>query len=64
LTGSALDARLERREPCRVISARLAGIADLTSLLELFAASEVSAAVEPRERAEEVWRETLEQRGV
>lgn len=47
-----------------MISARLAGIADLTSLLELFAASEVSAAVEPRERAEEVWRETLEQRGV
>lgn len=34
------------------------------SLLELFAASEVSPAVQPLERAESVWRETLERQGV
>jgi len=44
--------------------ARLARAADLPSLLSLFAVSEVSAAVEPRERAERIWRETLAQPGV
>jgi len=44
--------------------ARFARAADLPSLLELFAASEVSPAVQPLERAQSVWRETLERRGV
>jgi GNAT superfamily N-acetyltransferase len=47
-----------------VINARLAHAADLSSLLELFAASEVSPAVQPLERAEQVWRATLEWPGV
>jgi GNAT superfamily N-acetyltransferase len=47
-----------------VTSARLACAADLPSLLELFAASEVSPAIQPTERAERVWRETLERQGV
>jgi GNAT superfamily N-acetyltransferase len=47
-----------------MISARLARADDLPSLLELFAASEVSPAVEPLERAERVWRETLERQEV
>ena len=47
-----------------MISARLARATDLSSLLELFAASEVSPAIEPLERAERVWRETLERQGV
>lgn len=47
-----------------MITARLARPADLASLLELFAASEVSPAVQPVERAEAVWRETLERPGV
>jgi GNAT superfamily N-acetyltransferase len=47
-----------------VIIARLARATDLSSLLELFAASEVSPAIQPRERAERVWRETLERQGV
>jgi len=45
-------------------SARLACTADLQSLLELFAASEVSLVAEPFERAEQLWRETLERQGV
>ncbi|RYZ01616.1 MAG: hypothetical protein EOO73_34870 [Myxococcales bacterium] len=48
----------------RTVTARLARVADLPSLLELFAASEVSPAVQPLERAERVWRETLERQGV
>lgn len=44
--------------------ARLAGASDLSSLLALFAASEVSAAAEPFERAECIWQETLAQPGV
>src|SRR5437764_351315 len=44
--------------------ARLARAADLPSLLLLFAVSEVSAAAQPHERAEHVWRETLAQPGV
>ena len=44
--------------------ARLARPTDLTSLLALFAASEVSRTVEPREQAERVWRETLAQPGL
>jgi len=47
-----------------MIAARLAGAADLPSLLELFAASEVSPAIRPLERAEVIWRETLERKGV
>lgn len=46
------------------ISARLAHAADLPSLLELFAASEVSPAIQPLEQAERVWRETLERQGI
>ena len=45
-------------------SARLALSTDLPSLLALFAASEVSQAVEPREEAERIWRETVAQPGV
>ena len=48
----------------RRIDARLARAADLPSLLDLFAASDVSAAIQPLERAETVWRETLERQGV
>ncbi|HYO93112.1 MAG TPA: GNAT family N-acetyltransferase [Polyangiaceae bacterium] len=59
-----LDVRLEWRDLLRVILARLARAADLPSLLELFAASEVSPAVQPLERAESVWRETLQRQGV
>jgi GNAT superfamily N-acetyltransferase len=44
--------------------ARLARAADLPSLLELFAASEVSPVIQPLEHAERVWRETLERQGV
>lgn len=44
--------------------ARLARLSDLPSLLALLAASEVSPAVEPRERAERVWQETLAQPNV
>jgi len=47
-----------------VISARLARSADLPSLLELFSVSEVSPAIQPFKRAERVWRDTLERRGV
>jgi ribosomal protein S18 acetylase RimI-like enzyme len=47
-----------------VITARPARTADLSSLLELFAASEVSPIIQPFERAEKVWRETLERPGV
>jgi GNAT superfamily N-acetyltransferase len=47
-----------------VINARLARAADLPSLLELFAASEVSPAIQPLEHAERVWQETLERQGV
>lgn len=45
-------------------TARLARAADLPSLLELFAASEVSPAIQPIERAQKVWQETLERPGV
>jgi GNAT superfamily N-acetyltransferase len=45
-------------------AARLARADDLSALLELFAVSEVSAAVQPRERAERLWRETLAQPGL
>lgn len=44
--------------------ARLAHASDLSSLLTLFAASEVSRAAEPREQAERVWHETIAQPGV
>jgi GNAT superfamily N-acetyltransferase len=44
--------------------ARLAQAADLPDLLALFEVSEVSAAAQPRERAETIWRETLAQPGV
>lgn len=45
-------------------TARLALSTDLPSLLALFAVSEVSRAVEPREGAERVWRETMAQPGL
>jgi GNAT superfamily N-acetyltransferase len=45
-------------------SARLARPTDLSSLLELFAASQVSPAIQPLERAKRVWQETLEREGV
>ena len=44
--------------------ARFAHASDLPSLLALFAASEVSPAAEPRERAEHLWQETLAHPGV
>ena len=47
-----------------MITARLARAADLPLLLELFEASKVSPAIQPMERAERVWRETLERQGV
>ena len=45
-------------------AARLATTADLDSLLALFAVSEVSRAVEPRGRAEQIWQQTLARDGV
>jgi GNAT superfamily N-acetyltransferase len=45
-------------------TARLAADPDLPSLLELFAVSEVSPAIQPLERAEAVWRQTLDRPGV
>ena len=44
--------------------ARIALAGDLAGLLALFSVSEVSAAVQPLERAERVWRETLASTGV
>jgi GNAT superfamily N-acetyltransferase len=44
-------------------TARLARPSDLSSLLALFEVSEVSAAAQPHERAESIWRDTLAQRG-
>ncbi|GLH80851.1 hypothetical protein SSBR45G_57600 [Bradyrhizobium sp. SSBR45G] len=44
--------------------ARLAQAADLERLLDLFRASDVSAPVEPRDRAEQIWSETLALRWV
>jgi GNAT superfamily N-acetyltransferase len=40
-------------------NARLARDSDLTSLLDLFACSEVSASAEPMERAKKIWSEML-----
>ncbi len=48
---------------CTMLTARLARASDLPSLLALFEVSEVSAAAQPRERAESIWRDTLAQRG-
>lgn len=48
---------------CIMPTARLARAFDLPSLLALFAVSEVSAVVQPRERAESIWRDTLAQPG-
>jgi ribosomal protein S18 acetylase RimI-like enzyme len=47
-----------------VMAARLARAADLPSLLDLFAASEVSPVIQPFERAERLWLETLERPGI
>lgn len=44
--------------------ARLAQIADLQGLLDLFRVSEVSAAAQPAERAERIWLESLRHPGV
>jgi GNAT superfamily N-acetyltransferase len=43
---------------------RLATIADLGSLLALFAASDVSRSAEPKERAEQIWAETIAREGL
>jgi GNAT superfamily N-acetyltransferase len=48
---------------CTMPTARLARASDLPSLLALFEVSEVSAAAQPRGRAESIWRDTLTQRG-
>jgi GNAT superfamily N-acetyltransferase len=45
-------------------AARLARASDLPALLSLFDVSEVSAAAQPRERAESIWQEILAQQGV
>ena len=63
-TEARLDACLSWRDYFRVISARLARATDLSSILELFAASEVSRAIQPLERAESIWLDTLERPGV
>lgn len=44
--------------------ARFARPDDLSSLLALYEVSEVSAAAQPRERAESIWRSTLTQPGI
>jgi GNAT superfamily N-acetyltransferase len=44
--------------------ARIAGAADLGSLLALFSESDVSHHAEPRERAEKIWTETLARDGL
>jgi len=44
-------------------AARLARASDLSSLLALLEVSEVSAAAQPRERAESIWRDTFAQQG-
>ena len=44
--------------------ARIAGNVDLTSLLALFAASEVSRHAEPSERAERIWAQSLAREGL
>ena len=43
---------------------RLATIADLASLLALFAASDVSRSAEPGQRAEQIWAETIAREGL
>jgi len=45
-------------------NARLANADDLSSLLALFADSNVSRSVEPRARAEQIWAEMLAREGV
>ena len=44
--------------------ARIATVADLEPLLDLFRSSEVSLTAEPLERAQDIWRETLAHDGV
>ena len=44
--------------------ARIATSEDLVALLDLFRVSEVSATVEPFERAEQIWRQTISHHGV
>ena len=43
---------------------RLAQIADLAALLELYGLSEVSPSAEPKERAEQIWSQMLSHEGV
>jgi GNAT superfamily N-acetyltransferase len=45
-------------------AARIAQAADLGRLLDLFEASEVSSAAQPRDRAERIWAEILARDGV
>lgn len=60
----SLDVFFAGRNSLAMVTARLAHASDLSPLLELFAASEVSPAIQPLERAEALWRETLERQGV
>jgi GNAT superfamily N-acetyltransferase len=48
-----------RRKDIAMPNAKLAMRSDLSSLLELYRVSEMSASAEPRERAEEIWSEIL-----
>jgi hypothetical protein len=43
--------------------ARIATTEDLAALLDLFRVSDVSATVEPIERAEQIWRQTMSHHG-
>jgi hypothetical protein len=56
-TQFPLDVFFAERNSLGMVTARLALVTDLSSLLELFAASEVSPTIQPRERAETLWRE-------
>jgi GNAT superfamily N-acetyltransferase len=60
IKGCAMSIDCEGQMPL----ARIAVLEDLEPLLELFQASEVSEAVEPIERAREIWRQTLGLDGV
>jgi GNAT superfamily N-acetyltransferase len=48
----------------RMPNARLAEPSDLAALLELYGVSEVSRSAEPRERAEQIWAQMLQQEGL
>jgi GNAT superfamily N-acetyltransferase len=54
-----LDVGGSNQRDRRMPNARLAQESDLAALLDLFRASEVSAAAQPQEEAEDIWRQTL-----